>query len=255
VKEWLALAGLGTGLFTVALVGTLAVQGRLDEAGTRGIPWIGGLFAAAGPEDPAPAPEGDADGFASEPGAPAAAAAEPPPEETGADGGGLFRFPQLDSGFTAEDLERVLRAAREVEAEAARERARLEVQEADLLARERDLEDRVSSIAEQMLRVDQERERLERRIAEFEQKVLLVERDELRGLREYGRTLASFEPVRAAGLVLEEWASDEGRKRIVKVLAVMDPDEADAILAAIDAGQVREVLLQRLRIVHEPSGR
>jgi hypothetical protein len=267
VKEWIALGGLATGLFVVALLGALAVQGRLDHEGTRGIPILERLFEA--PEDTAADPlgAGDADADADEvaqqdlprgqdlrgqdrPAAEGSAGEARSPEVQG-----LFEFPRLDSGMTADDLERILRVAREAEQRARLERARVEAAEAELFARQRDLEDREASIAMQMLRVDQERSRLEERIAEFERDVLLVEQDELRGLREYARTLASFEPVRAAAIVLQEWELDEGRKRIVKVLAVMDPADADAILAQIDVAQTRQVLLERLKIVLEPKGR
>lgn len=264
MKEWIALGGLATGLFVVALLGALAVQGRLDHDGTRGIPVLEQLFAE--PEHDAEQPLGAADPDAG-PGEelpqdpkPAVQETTPAAQNQGAppdvhEVQGLFEFPRLDSGMTAADLERILRVAREAEERARLERAGVEAAEAELFARQRDLEDREASIAMQMLRVDQERARLEERIAEFERQVLLVEQDELRGLREYARTLASFEPSRAAAIVLQEWELDEGRKRIVKVLAVMDPVDADVVLAEIDVAQIREVLLERLKIVLEPNNR
>lgn len=261
MRDWLALSGLGVGLFVAALFGTLALQGRLDHAGTRGIPVVSWLF-----EDPAadlqvlPGPVQDPAATAGsagpgEVGDPEAESAEPDATGDAVPGDGLFEFPRLDSGLTAEDLERILRAARAAEEAARVERARIDAAEADLLARQRDLEDRESRIAAQMLRVDQERDRLERRIADFERKVLLVEQDELRGLREYARSLSSFDPQRAAEIVLQEWDTEDGRKRIVKVLAVMDPADADSILARIDRERIREVLLERLKIVLEPRDR
>src|SRR5690606_8513794 len=139
----------------------------------------------------------------------------------------------------------------EAQEQAARERARLDALAADLAVQRSDLQDRESAIARQMLRVEQERDRLEQRIADLERQVLLGERDELRGDLGFGRTLAAFDPARAATIVMEEWADEAGRKRIVKVLATMDPADADAILAAVDASQVRALLVERLKVVRE----
>ena len=273
MKEWLAMAGLGTGLFVTALIGTLAVQGRLDYAGTRGVPIASWLFAppsadeataevaipadppAVAASDPTAAPPPTPD---EEPAAGAAAATgEATSDQQDADrleprSPGLFRFPQIDSGLTAEDVDQALRAAHAARDQAALERVRLAALAADLDLQRSDLQDRESAIARQMLRVEQERDRVEQRIAEFERQVLLVERDDLRGYQEFGRTLAAFDPLRAAAIVMDEWADDVGRQRIVKVLATMDPVDADGILAAVDASQVRALLVERLKVVREP---
>lgn len=167
--------------------------------------------------------------------------------------GALFSFPTLDSGITAAELDESLRKAKDALARVERKQAALDALEAELQARQRDIEDRQSAISAQMIRVNQEREKLDRRILEFESQVLLVKRDDLKGLKEYARTLASFEPEKASAYVLEEWKTPEGQSRIIKVLAVMSPDSADRILAQMENGTVKDVLTMRLKVIAEPA--
>ncbi|MGE0144689.1 MAG: hypothetical protein AB7I19_14620 [Planctomycetota bacterium] len=247
MREGLAIAGLGTGLFVSAMVGTLAVQGRLNSDGLRSLPvisWFAGAQLQA-QDDQLPPPEPS---VGKQPDRPTPKSREP--EETG-----LFGFPKLDSGMTVSDLERILQQAYAVQAAAEQERALVAADKSTLEVRQRDIEDRETAIAQRMLEVERERERLDRRIAEFERQVLLVERDEVRALRDYGRSLAAFEPARAARIVEEEWQSETGKKRIVRVLALMGPTEADAILAAMPDARLRDVLLERMKVVLEPKDR
>ncbi|MBI5852362.1 MAG: hypothetical protein HZB39_15210 [Planctomycetes bacterium] len=244
------MAGLGVGLFVSALAGTLAVQGRLDGDGIKSLPVIawftGGAEVEPGADDPQergtkPLPK---TATRQDPGA--NAAAEIP---------GLFAVPKLPSGITEDDVDRMLQAAKAAREAAEQERALVGAESRSLETRQRDIEDRESAIAQAMLKVDSEREKLERRIEEFERQVLLVQRDEIRALREYGRSLAAFAPERAAAIVEKEWDSDAGRKRIVRVLTLMEPADADAVLAAMPDERLREVLLERLKVVVETRDR
>ena len=253
MREGLAMAGLGVGLFVAALGGTLAVQGRLNGDGLRSVPvlsWFTG--------------DGEADGDAARsdrtteavPTSARRAGAQPQGATPGsAELPGLFEFPKLDSGMTVDDLERVFQQATAARTEAEQERALVATEVQALETRQRDIEDRESAIAQKMLDVDRERERLERRIEEFERQVLLVERDEIRALRDYGRSLAAFAPERAAAIVKQEWETDVGRKRIARVLALMEAGDADSIVAALPDERLREVLLERMKVVVESRER
>ncbi len=246
MKQWLAIAGLGVGLFAVAIVGTLAIQGRLDHDGTRGIPLLEQLFADTG--DPA------------KPAAPtvvvpAAPAGETAPPAAGEPAAALvrepFQLPELSGALKVEDIESMLRAA-EVRDRASRDRAAAVAQrERELALRQRDLEDREAAVADKMLEVDRERERLEARIAQFEKDVLMVHRDDVRALRDYAHTLAALDPERAAAVLEREWQDEAGRKRITRALALLDAEEVGAILGQVPADRTREVLLERLKVVRE----
>lgn len=252
MREGLATAGLGVGLFVTALAGTLAVQGRLDADGIRGLPVISWFTGAGedleeGPQEPvSPGPQGGGTRGGSRSAATDGAANETP---------GLFEIPKLESGISAEDVERFLQQAKAAHEAAEQERALVAAETRALETRQRDLEDRENAIAQAMSRVDAEREKLERRIEEFERQVLLVQRDEIRALRDYGRSLAAFDPERAASIVGQEWESETGRKRIVRVLALMEPGDADAVLGALPDARLREVLLERMKVVVETRDR
>ena len=168
---------------------------------------------------------------------------------------GRTRYPRHDSGQTPADMEEPLLRNRRMEDEARRRLAIVEEREIDLGIRERDLADRERAIAQLMMDVDTAKERLDRRIRKFEERVLLIEKDEVTGLLSFGRSLASMEPSRAAQIVLQEFESDTGRQRSVKVMTLMDSDDADRILARIPDDKVRELLIERLDVVLEPERR
>lgn len=250
MREGLAMAGLGVGLFVAATAGTLAFQGRLNGKGLQSLPVVSWFSAdeagtAASQDDQAN---------------PATQRQTPKPSnvekhEKTLDPGGLYSFPKLDSGMSSEDIERILQQANAEKSAAEQERAQVAAERQALDVIRSDVEDREAAIAQRMLEVDRERERLDTRIAEFERQVLLVERDEIRGLRDYGRSLAAFEPARAAAIVQQEWGSEAGRKRIARVLALMDPAESDAVLGALPDDRLREVLLERMKVLIEPKDR
>lgn len=247
MREGLAMAGLGVGLFASAMVGTLAIQGRLNSDGFSSLPVVSWFTTQEGAivEEP------------DELGGDRVAARSPAAQERRAEPevDGLFAFPKLDSGMTTADLERIFQQANAAREAADQERAVVAAELGALEIRQQDIEDRESAIAQKMIEVDRERDRLDQRIEEFERQVLLVERDEIRALRDYGRSLAAFAPERAAAIVMQEWATDAGRKRIARVLTLMDPADADAMVAALPDDRLREVLLERMKVVVEPRDR
>ncbi len=266
MKHWLGVSAAGLGLFLLTVLGLLAAQGRLDYEGTRGVPVLSWFFAEPGrpeaPTDPdeleldEPIGDGRSDAAGFDPSFGDAPGAVPMLEGTGGDSGdGLFRHPTLDSGLTVADLEEQLLRIHRMEDEVRRRLAIVEEREIDLGIRERDLADRERAIAQSMIEVDAARERLDRRIREFEERVKLVEKDEVAGVLAFGRSLASLDPSRAAQITLQEFASEVGRQRIVKVLTLMDSDDADRILARIPDDKVRELLIERLDVVLEPERR
>ena len=106
-------------------------------------------------------------------------------------------------------------------------------------------------VADQMAKVDQARTKLDTRIREFEAQVLIVRRDEQPALQQYAATLANFEPTRAMQHVMQSWETEDGRDRILKVMAVMAPEAVDAIMAEVELPQLKDILVQRLRVVVE----
>jgi hypothetical protein len=165
--------------------------------------------------------------------------------------GAYFTFPRLEGDLSVDQLNQYLRAARTALDDVEARRKAVDAADAELAARQRDIEDRERAIADQMVRVDAERRKLDERIKAFEDQVVLVRRDEIAGLRQYAQTLASFEPRRAMQHVVDAWQSEEGRERILKVLAVMEPDAADAILAQVEVPKLKDLLVERLKVVIE----
>lgn len=170
--------------------------------------------------------------------------------------GEFFKFPRLEGDITVTELNQYLRASKLALEELEKQRAQLGAQASELDARERDIEDRERQIAEQMAAVDVARAALDKRVAEFRETVLLVRRDERKGLQEYAETLASFEAQRAMEHVVQSWeAGDESRNRILKVLSLMRGKDVNAILAEVELPKLRDILLQRLKVVHEADGK
>ncbi|MBK8977800.1 MAG: hypothetical protein IPM29_17975 [Planctomycetes bacterium] len=270
MKSWLPITAAGLLLFVATILVLLAAQGRLDYEGTRGIPVLSWFYSdpyatSVGTEPDRPLPADAGPQLPRAPSAvtaampPAAPLAEPaaagPGTEPGAGAADLFRYPPLDSGVTPQEIDELLRSARRLDNEVHQRLAQVEAREQDLAAREQDLADRENAIAVQMTRVDAAREALDERIRLFESKVKLVERDQIAGLVAYGSTLASFDPQRAAALVVQEWGDDVGRDRITKVLTLMDPVDADAILQRIPDESIRAVLVARLDVVVQDRDR
>ncbi len=165
--------------------------------------------------------------------------------------GNFFKFPRLEGDISVEQLNRYLRAAKLALDDIEKRRSQLEVYESELEARQRDIEDRERMVSEQMSTVETARTELDKRIRDFQSEVLLVRRDEVPGLKEYAATLGALEPQKAMEHVVQSWETETGRDLILKVLAHMEVDKTNAILAELELPKLKEVLTQRLRVVIE----
>ena len=319
MKNILVMAGIGAGLFSATLVGLLAAQGRLDYAGTRGIPVLSLFFAEPAP---APAPAGEATGAHKDPGPgadkdheagtlaerekplpfrkgqsilnppkaddgghgaakPADEHQETPAAHAGEDAGKthaarekpsdwehkvddllgqgqyrkgrLFNFPRFDAAMTVDELNATLGRVKELQAALDRDQKSFEKRKGELDAREADVRDRQKAVADKMAEVLQERAKLEREVEEFHRTVLLIRQDEERGLKEVARTVASLQPSQASSLILQMWQTQEGQVKAMKVLSVMDPEAADAIVGEFQVKQIQEFVEKRLKVVREEA--
>ena len=73
--------------------------------------------------------------------------------------------------------------------------------------------------------------------------------DDVRALREYAYTLVALDPERAAAVLEREWQDEAGRKRIARVLALLDSADVGPVLDHLSVERTREVLLERLKVV------
>ncbi len=349
MKKPLVLGVAGLVLFSGTVLGLLAGQGRLNHAGTRGIPLLSSFFPPPPEPDPVHAGEGagkkDAHGTEHKPageptgdkghgaaseagrsdglgkenplpyrqgtsvlteqpkgggghGAPADAShgdpgghkpdphaadqghsaapqvpekqepdAHEPPDSTSdwrakvdsVLGQGQFRpgrlwsFPQMEAGVSVDELNEILRRAREERTAIERDRGAIVQQRRELEARERDVVDRQDAVLAKLREVEQLRATLQAEIDEFHNTVLLIRQDELSGLQSVAKTLAGVEAKSAAAVIKKWWETDEGQTRALKIWSVMDPDAANAILAELDVEMIRQVLEKRLKVTREQA--
>ena len=268
MRNVLIMVGTAVALFAATVIGMLGLLGRLNHEGTAGIPLISALFPpeeigeppqtsppAADPQASPPVedPADDAHREEHTPVTPSTIPANALLERGSYRPGALFAFPALDSGLTADEVNSYLGKAKEMLADAERKLTALDEREAELTARQRDIEDRENAISEKMIQVNLVREALDKRILEFEKDVTLVRQSDTKGIKDYARTLASFSPNKASAYVLEEWKTEAGRRRIIRVMALMQADAADAIIAEMDNARIKEVLVERLKVIVEPD--
>ncbi|HLU39045.1 MAG TPA: hypothetical protein VK081_06645 [Planctomycetota bacterium] len=324
MKKVLMLACSSIVLFVATIVGLLALQGRLDYEGTRGIPVLSAFFAPPPTPEPAPSPAKDRtsrpaadpglgrekplpyrqgtplfagdggaapaanrEGASGEPEggsaeaaarAPADAGASPAPngevapaplaDAEGAEWrakvdsvmgqgqyrpGRLWSFPQIEAGIGVDELNDILRRAREERAAVERERSALERQRTELAARERDVADRQDAVLEKLREVEQLRAKLQAEIDEFHATVLLIRQDETAGLQAVAKTLGAVEARNAAAVFKKWWETEEGQTRALKIWTVMDADAANAILGELDVETIRQVLEKRLKVARQQA--
>ena len=163
--------------------------------------------------------------------------------------GRLWSFPQMEAGMTADELNDILRRAREERLAIERDRGAMVQQRRELDARERDVADRQDAVLEKLREVEQLRAKLQAEIDEFQSTVLLIRQDEMSGLQSVAKTLASVEAKSAAAVIKKWWETDEGQARALKIWTVMEADAAHAILAELDVEMIRQVLEKRLKVV------
>lgn len=279
MRGWLQVSVAGFLLFLATILVLLAVQGRMNYLGTRGVPVLSWFFSDPdGVQQSLLADEGDgAAGIRdeSEPGASAfdpgrGERAEPDFDEASASGApqvtpaplgetdlpAQFDYLTVDAGVTAEEIEAIARQARDLRDEAERRLAIVAEREADLAVRERDLADRDHAVRLQIERLEQDRRALDDAIEHFRSLVIAIEQDEYRPLLQLGGVLANLEVDSAVKLVIDFWEDDAGgrRDKIVKTLALMDGSaelrhSAHKILRAMPHERLKDLLEERLKVV------
>lgn len=276
VRNHLAMAGTGIGLFAVTVVALLGVQGRLTHEGTKHIPLLHSCFPT--PEAPAPrrparpvqrGTRGAVTGLGEKLPERDEGVLEPldPHREQGVGGGRpggqpegrvkearpagdrLFDFDRLLPGISVEELDAALAHARRAAAEVVAARAELDERAQGLEARERDLEARQEQILRLLERVETERARVEARIAAFDGSAVVLRQDQEAACKAAASTVASLEPEVARALIEDYWRTAEGQAQAVRILAVMEPRRADAILGLLDTAVLRQILERRMSIV------
>ena len=164
--------------------------------------------------------------------------------------GRLFDFPRLESGIGVDELNEMLRRAREAQLAAEQERAALQRQAAGLAVREADVRDRYEAVARMMQEVETKRAELEAKIEAFNDQVILIQPADETALKGAARSLASLEPQVARDVLLTMWnENQEGKTRVLKLLSVMTAEASDAVLATMDPGQIREFIEKRLNVL------
>ncbi len=167
--------------------------------------------------------------------------------------GRLWSFPQMEAGVSVDELNEILRRAREERTAIERDRGAIVQQRRELEARERDVVDRQDAVLAKLREVEQLRATLQAEIDEFHNTVLLIRQDEVSGLQSVAKTLAGVEAKSAAAVIKKWWETDEGQTRALKIWSVMDPDAANAILAELDVEMIRQVLEKRLKVAREQA--
>ncbi|MEM7204644.1 MAG: hypothetical protein AAF628_30580 [Planctomycetota bacterium] len=156
--------------------------------------------------------------------------------------GALFKFPQIDSGMSVAELNRVLASANQLRESLDRRETALAQREAELDARDNDIRERAEHVQEKMREVQQARTRLSQEIETFERTYTIVRSSEMDSLRGYADTIAKMDSSRAAELMRGLWQSEEGRIKAAKVLKLMTSDAANEIYAALQPQEVRDIL-------------
>ncbi len=257
------MTAVGVLLFVATIFVLLALQGRLDYAGTRGIPLVQSLFSK-------PSSATDASRTARPRALPPAPAAEPALDaakqqqfearvEALTDPGrqpqtGLFQLPLLESGLSAADLDEMARAAREQRESLARREAALDHREEQLAAREDDVTRRHGEVQSLMRDVVDARQQLMEERRELGRLYTFIDESEESRYREQARFLAGQDRVQAGGVVREMWRSESGRTDAVRMLRLMQAEDRDEILAVLSAAELRDIVARLANAVIVPAG-
>jgi flagellar motility protein MotE (MotC chaperone) len=242
-------------------VGLLALQGRLNHAGTRGIPVLGAFFKAP-VEDPTsetrPAPEAGAG-----PDAPAAAAssrpaaplaAETAPQAPGgrrAPRAGLFEFPPLPSSVTPDEMTSALVSLELRRKDLDRRELQITREKEELFALARDMEERRKAVRTDMATVQSAAEEVDMRARTFREDSSLLAQQELKNYRDQADRFALMDPKKASELLLE--MGPEGEEKAVKLLSLMDAETAAKVLAEMDPKRGARIVSRSLKMIREPA--
>ncbi|MHC5062354.1 MAG: MotE family protein [Planctomycetota bacterium] len=167
--------------------------------------------------------------------------------------GEFFKFPQMETSLTVEEINEIYRYAKQAQEAADRRLNALDEREKKLEQRERDVQDRGKALSGQILEIQRMERELQDKVAEFEGKVLLISKSKEQDLQPYADSLAAFEPDKAAEIVRNMWETESGRLRISMVLKIMDPEVANTILSELEVTEIKDILDNLLK-VHREKG-
>jgi hypothetical protein len=167
--------------------------------------------------------------------------------------GNYFRFDGMPAGIDAEKLNEAWQRVQTVEQDQKKRVASLDLREQELQSLEQDVARRQTELGRERAHLETLQKELDNKIEAFRQQVKIVHTDELPALKRNAATLASFEPAKAAELVVEQWKQERGQEQVLRTFEVMDTDAVNAILAVLPNQMIRDVLEKRLKIVREPE--
>jgi flagellar motility protein MotE (MotC chaperone) len=259
VKAKLLLAGLSVLAFLVSLVGLLALQGRLDYEGTRGIPVLGSFFAAPPASDAAtetrPSVEAQDSPDAPAVQSPAASGGDGQPAQSHAGQraprGALFEFPPLQSNLTPEEMTSALVSLEVRRRDLDRREAQIAREKEELSGLARDMEERRKAVRADMAMVQSASEEVDLRLKTFRGESSLLEQQEQKNYKEQADRFAVMDPQKAAELLLE--MGPESEDKAAKLLSLMDAETAARVLGEMDPKRGARIVTRSLKLVREPA--
>jgi hypothetical protein len=165
--------------------------------------------------------------------------------------GGYFRFDGMPAGLTAEQINDAWQRVQGVLTDAERRKTALDLREQELQELADDISRRQHELGRERTKIEERHRELDARIQKFQEQVKLVRSDEVAALKRNAETLGSFEPEKAAQLVLDQWKTDRGQDEVLRTLEFMDKDAVNAIVNELPNPTVQDLLKKRLRVSKE----
>ncbi|HEX5054022.1 MAG TPA: hypothetical protein VFZ65_19745 [Planctomycetota bacterium] len=167
--------------------------------------------------------------------------------------GEYFKFNGMPAGLTAEQINEAWQRVQGALAEIERRKTALALREQELQELADDVARRQHELGRERTEIENEHQRLDARIQKFQEQVKLVRSDEAVALKRNALTLASFEPEKAAELVLEQWKTERGQDEVLRLLEFMDKDAVNEMLKVMPTATVQDLMKKRLRVVKEAT--
>ncbi|MEO6593316.1 MAG: hypothetical protein ABIP94_01025 [Planctomycetota bacterium] len=167
--------------------------------------------------------------------------------------GDYFKFDGMPAGLTADQLNEAWQRVQGVQADIERRKTALDLREQELQELADDIARRQHELGRERTEIENEHRRLDARLQKFQEQVKLVRSDEAAALKRNAQTMASFEPEKAAELVLSQWSSERGQDEILRLLEFMDKDAVNELLKALPTQTVQDIMKKRLRVSKEAA--
>jgi hypothetical protein len=129
----------------------------------------------------------------------------------------------------------------------------LDIREKDLQELANDISKRQAELGQLRARLDEMQRSIDAKIQKFQDQVKLIRNDEVAGLKRNAATLASFEPAKAAEIVLQQWGSEKGQDEVLRLFEFMDKDAVNEILKVLPAATTQDLMKKRLRVSKESA--